>query len=101
MSIAEDGGVTGTIHYVESYPEFSDVAGEQSGNYFPFDLDSKYKGKTISVQRNSDTAKESTDLWWILRIPDKDTTFTVRNVTDGNQLIKTLTFAKATLEPGK
>lgn len=92
--IEETGAVVGTLHNV-SFPEFSKITEEQSGNYFPLKLDSQYDGKPITVERKDGTSKTETDLEWILRVPDSSATFTFK---DGGTEIVTLNFTKATLE---
>lgn len=95
--IEETGAVVGTLYYV-SFPEFSNAPAEQSGNYFPLTLGSKYEGKTITIERKDGTSKTAEDIDWILRIPDKDATFTFK---DGGETIIALNFAKATLDVPK
>ena len=93
--IEETGAVVGTLHHV-SFPEFNEGdESEQSGNYFPLTLDSKYADKPITVERKDGTSKTETDRDWILRVPDKSATFTFK---DGGTEIVTLNFTKATLE---
>ena len=96
-AILADGTVTGTLHYVKDFEAFNESnADEQKGNYFPLHLDDeKYTGKTISVKRGDSSGnKEAQELDWILRVPDKDATFTF---SEGGQDFLTLNFAKATL----
>lgn len=94
VKIAEDGSVTGTLLNVTGYTDFSDNPTEQKGHYFPIVLDDKYKGKTISCQRNSDKPKTSSDLEWVLRVVSNSTKFTFKA---DNEPILTLNFEKATL----
>ena len=49
----------------------------------------------ITCQRNSDPAREASDLEWILRVPSNATKFTFK--ADGEPIL-TLNFEKATLE---
>lgn len=95
VRIAKDGSVTGTLLKVKGYTGFSDVSGEQEGHYLPIVLDSRYKSKTISCQRNSDTPKTASDLEWVLRVPSTATTFTFK--ADGEAIL-TLNFRGAVLE---
>lgn len=92
--IAEDGSVTGTLLSVTGYTGFSDNPTEQKGHYFPIVLDEKYRGKTISCQRNSDAPKTSSDLEWVLRVPSNSTKFTFKA---DDEPILTLNFEKAIL----
>ena len=95
VRIAKDGSVTGTLLKVKGYTGFSDVPSEQEGHYLPIVLDSRYKGKTISCRRNSDTPKTSSDLEWVLRVPSTATTFAFE--ADGEPVL-TLNFRSAVLE---
>ena len=91
VAVGPDGCVTGTVKFVESWPEFN-VANveEQSGYYFPFHLDDTYKGKPITVQREGGQSKTATDQDWILRLTDgKNTVYTVK---DGETEIVKLSF---------
>ena len=93
--ITADGTVLATLKNVSGYTGFSDNSAEQKGHYFPVKLDDQYQGKTISCQRNSDPAREASDLEWILRVPSNATKFTFK--ADGEPIL-TLNFEKATLE---
>ncbi len=95
VKISADGSVTGNIKKVTDYTGFSGVKAEQSGHYLPVVLDSRYSGKTISCQRDSDDPKTSTDLEWVLRIPSSSTKFTFKA---DDEIILTLNFERATLE---
>lgn len=92
--IRADGSVYGTLLSVTGYTGFSDNPTEQKGHYFPIVLDDKYKGKTISCQRNSDAPKQSSDLEWVLRVVSNSTKFTFR--ADDEEIL-TLNFENATL----
>ena len=79
VTIEWDGGtgkVSGELKHVESWPEFSGIQEEQSGNYFPAVLGPEYSGKPVTVQRNGGQPKTVVDRVWILRVPSKDTVFT-------------------------
>lgn len=87
------GNVTGTLKYVTGVSGFSGA--EASGFYFPLILDSRYRGKTITVKRNGVQRNSAIDLEWLLYIPDTSAKFTFETVSDG--VFLTLTFAGVTL----
>lgn len=99
VKISKDGAVTGTLKYVESFPEFSPGNEELcKGHYFPVVLDSKYTGKDITVTGN--LTKKAQDLNWVLHVKSTASTFKFHTDDDGDFL--TLSFEKATLqEAGK
>ena len=88
------GNVTGTLKYVKGWQEFSTVETEQSGNYFPVHIDDIYKGKKITCTGSKQTTAE--DLDWVLRVEDKESTFTF--TCDGKTIL-TLRFTGATFAP--
>ena len=90
--IDADGKVTGTLHYVEDFTEFSKT--QSKGYYFPVKLDEKYSSKEISCKGK--TTKKAKDLNWLLFIVDKQSTFTFSTVEDGT--ILTLSFEDAVFE---
>lgn len=90
-----DGSVTGTFHYVSDYTEFSSVAEEQSGYYFPFHLTKT--GTTMTFKKNGSPTKEGIafDPDIVFRVTQGDT-FEV--LVDDASVI-TFTFSRATFEP--
>ncbi len=94
VKVSADGAVTGTIHHVSGYTQFSSVEEEQSGNYFPITLTKK--GTNMTIEKNG--AKTRDNVEWdkdiVLRVAKSDK-FTIS--VDGEPAI-TLTFDKATLE---
>lgn len=94
--IEASGEVNGMLKYVKGWTEFyPDNPEEQSGNYFPVKLDEKYIGKPITVKKNGVTVKTDTDIEWVIRIPDKNTTVTFK---DGDTEIITLNFKQTKFE---
>lgn len=93
--IDSSGAVTGTLNYITGWEKFSNIADEQSGNYFPVKLDEKYSGKEITCEGTK--TKKANDLEWVLLVKSTESTFKFSTETDGNFL--TLTFKKATLKP--
>lgn len=92
-AIDVDGKVTGTLHYVKGFTEFS--AKEKDGYYFPVQLNEKYASKDVTVRgKNTTTAR---DLKWLLYVVDSSSTFTFSTTEDGT--ILTLSFAEATFDP--
>ena len=91
--IDEYGNVTGTLHHVTEWKEFSTVKAEQSGNYFPVHLSDEYKGEEITVTGKG--TKKATDQDWILLVKDKTTKF---KFEAKDKTIFTLDFSGATLE---
>lgn len=90
--IDADGKVTGTLHYVEGFTEFSRT--QSKGYYFPVKLDDKYSSKEITCKGKS--TKKATDLNWLLFVVDKQSTFTFSTEQDGT--ILTLSFENAVFE---
>ena len=91
--IDEYGNVTGTLHNVTEWKEFSNVKAEQSGHYFPVQLSDEYEGEEITVTGKG--TKKATDRNWILLVKDKTTKFTFATK---DKTIFTLDFSGATLE---
>lgn len=73
LSISADGAVTGTIHYVKQWKEFSNTEEAQTGYFLPVQLDSKYEGQNITCVGTK--TKTAQDLEWVLRVADKNSTF--------------------------
>lgn len=97
-AVGMDGSVTGTLKYVTGWSEFSpDDGNEQSGYFLPLRLDEKYAGKSITVQRDGGQETTSEKLDWILRVPNKDTVWTIQ--CEGEEVVR-LTFAWAALGEG-
>lgn len=107
-AIEADGSVTGTLNYITGWSEFSSNPEEQNGNFFPIKLDDAYQGQTIKVTKRApnvtissrliegytETVKEAQDLEWVIRVPNKDTTFKF----EANDVeLFTLNFKKASL----
>lgn len=84
--------MTGTLHYVEGFTEFSKTQSE--GHYFVVKLDEKYKDKEIICKGK--TTHKAKDLEWILFVVDKQSTFTFSTVEDGT--ILTLSFEDVEFE---
>lgn len=95
IHIDEEGAVTGTLHYVDTWTDFSTNEAENKGHFMPVKLDVRYDGKPVTVKRDGALRSTAEDLEWILYVPSKDTKFTFE--VDG-KLILTLTFTGATFE---
>ena len=99
VQVLTNGNVLGTIKYAQNYNEFNESnVSEQSGYFFPFELDKKYEGQSITVKRISGNPqgqeKTAEDIQWVLRLTDgKDTVYEIK--ADG-ELIMTLNFQNAT-----
>lgn len=92
-SISSTGEVRGTLKYVSEVSGFH--GDESNGYFFPLTLDSKYRGKEITVKRVGSRSTKATDLEWLLYVPDKQAKFTFETVSDG--VFLTVTFTKVTL----
>lgn len=86
------GAVTGTLNYITGWQQFSTVADEQNGNYFPVHISDEYAGKAITCKGEKQTT--ANDLDWVLLVKDKDSVFTF---TCEGKTILTLSFKNATL----
>ncbi len=100
IAVHEDGNVTGTIHYVKEYKNFSSVVEEQSGHYFPFKLTKS--GTVMTIEKNGAAEKDKENITFdsdiILRV-DKDDTFTIKvGEETADDEVVTLKFCKANME---
>ena len=96
--ILAGGVVGGTVKYVSGYDKFS--GDERDGYFFPAHLGDAYKGKEITVKRESGesgTEKKKADQDWVLRLTDGPDT--VYSFKDGDEPILTLSFQAATFLP--
>lgn len=97
-SVAEDGSVTATFHYVESFPEFSDLPAEQTGYYFACKLATE--GETMTLKKNGVSRPDKTNIPFdpdiVVRLEGKSDTLEVE--VDGEPYI-TLNFKNSTFEP--
>ena len=95
--IDKSGKVQGTLKYVNSFPEFSSVDGEQKGNYFPITLSET--GSQMTLKKNGVAIENKSDIKF-----DKDIIFRVGSKTDkfsvevDKQNVITLDFTDATLQ---
>lgn len=92
-TVDEYGNVTGTLHKVTGWKDFSNVAAEQTGHYFPIHLSDEYAGEEITVTGKS--TKKASDQDWILLV--KDTTTKFKFEAKG-ETIFTLDFSGVVLE---
>lgn len=92
--IDAQGKVHGEVYYVTGFEGFSNVEEEQSGNYFPVHLGSKYAGKEISVTNGDKAEKKATEVDWLIRVQQGKTVV----FKDGGDTIMTLDFSEATLD---
>ena len=97
-TVAEDGSVKATFHYVESFPEFSTVLEEQSGYYFYFKLATT--GEEMTLKKNGVSRPDKTNMPFdpeiIVRLDGKTDTLEIE--VDGKPYI-TLNFKDSTFEP--
>ncbi len=92
------GKVTGTLKYVEGFTAFNgSVVEEQSGNYFPFILNTV--GEKMTIKKNGSAAPDKTDMAFdpeiLVRVSAKTDVFSIE--VDGKPYIA-LDFSAATLE---
>ena len=66
----------GELKHVTDWKEFSSVADEQEGYYFAVVLGPAFSGKPVTVQKEGGEPRTYTDRVWVLRVPDKSTTYT-------------------------
>lgn len=95
MKVLEDGSVVGTFKYVTGYTDFSSVAGEQTGYYFPFTLNTT--GTNMTFKKNGEIAKQDIPFEAnnVFRVTQSDT-FTV--LVDNEEII-TFNFTQSTFTP--
>lgn len=88
-----DGKVTGDIKNIaEPWTDFS-ADGDNTGHFFPIELDQKYEGKKITVIGKRQ--KTVQDRFWVLRVENaKSNKFTFKQ---GDDVLFTLDFSGATL----
>lgn len=82
---ANDDYITGTLHYVEDYTQFSPNKKEQHGNYIALKFQAE-SGATTTVEltgSNSGPVTLDSDMVWVARVTDQDRQ-TVRVVTSKN-----------------
>jgi len=80
-----DDYITGTLHYVEDYTQFSENRKEQHGNYLALKFEAE-SGATTTVELTNSNAGPVTldsDMVWVARITDQDRQ-TVRVITSKN-----------------
>lgn len=87
------GKVTGGIKEVKNWTEFSSVVEDQTGHFFPVQLDEKYRDQPITVAGN-EKEKTETDLMWVLKV-DNSKNFTFKQ---GEDTIVTLDLTGASLK---
>lgn len=94
LSVDDDGNVTGTLYYVKSYLQFSNVEAEQSGHYFPIKLNTT--GTSLEISKNGQIVKNvDFDNSLVLRIEKNSDTFEIK--VDSEPYI-TFKFEKVRLE---
>lgn len=94
MKVLKDGSVIGTLKAVTGYTDFSSVASERNGHFFPFTLNKK--GSTMTIKKNGSIIRDSIeyDPDIVFRVTKKSDTFEV--LVDGEQVVK-FNFEQATL----
>lgn len=97
-----DSEITGTLHYVTGYTNFSSVADEQSGNYLALKIDAD-PDTTTTVEIVGGTKGPVTldeDMNIVLLIKNKDTQSIKVTTTDGEaSTTKVYSLKNLTLEP--
>ncbi|WP_298061792.1 hypothetical protein [uncultured Rikenella sp.] len=97
VAIDSEGNVTGTLKYVDSYPNFSSVESEQKGNYLAIKFEEATQGKTVKVKLTKESTLDS-DGQLVLLVTD-----TSKNkplvVTVDNEESYQLNLSKLTLSP--
>lgn len=98
-TISADGKVTGTLHYLEGFTDFSSIEEEQDGNYFPFKLND-ITGEKMTIRKNGIAGEGKEDMAFdpefIFRVTATSDVFTVE--VDG-AMVLSLDFTDAVLEP--
>ena len=94
-----NGKVTGNIKNVtEAWSDFSNDVSEQTGHYFPFELDKRYEGHAVTVIGAK--KKTAQDRKWVVRLDELYKDSKKITVQVGGSTIFTLDFTGATLEGG-
>lgn len=93
--ITEDGSVVGILRYIDSFPAFSSIPEEQSGNYFPLVL--LQTGAEMTLRKNGETVRDGIpfDPQLVLRVTSEADVFEV-DVDDAPVL--SLNFERAVLQ---
>lgn len=99
--VVGDSGITGTLHYVTNYTEFSSEVDQQKGNYLALKFDFT-DGATVTVEIVGGTKGPVTldnDKNWVGLIANKDSQSIKVVVTKGDQkLAKTYSLTGLVLE---
>ena len=99
--VVGDSGITGTLHYVTDYTQFSDAPEQQKGNYLALKFDFT-DGATVTVEIVGGTKGAVTlddDKNWVGRIANKDSQSIKVIATKGDQrLEKTYSLTGLVLE---
>lgn len=96
-----ESDISGTLHYVTDYTEFSSLPGEQSGNYLAIKVaDSGADSTTVEIVGGTKgPVKLDADRNIVLLIKDKDLqSIEIVNTKDGETEKKTYTLTGLTLE---
>lgn len=94
LAIGEDGKVTGNFNKIEGFTDFSSNADEQSGYYFPFELEGT--GTKMTIKKNGEPTKVDVpfDNQLLFRVSQTDNFELIVNDVS----IITFTFTEATFE---
>lgn len=97
-----DSGITGTLHYVTGFTNFSSEPTEQEGNYLALKFEAA-EGATTTVEIVGGTKGPVTldeDMNWVGLIKNKNTqSIKVKTTMGGESVEKTYSLTGLTLEP--
>ena len=99
--VIDESGISGTLHHVTGYTEFSSLPGEQSGNYLAIKVaDSGADSTTVEVVGGTKgPVTLDADRNIVLLIKNKDLqSIKIVNTKDGETETKTYTLTGLTLE---
>ena len=99
--VVGDSEITGTLHYVTGFTNFSSTTTEQEGNFLALKF-AHTEGATTTVEIVGGTKGPVTldsDMNWVGRIESGDTAIEVVTSKDGASLTETYSITGLTLEP--
>lgn len=103
--VVGDSSITGTLHYVTGFTEFSGDSDKQSGNYLALTFEADKDAKvTVTFNGGNTTSSpvvlEPDDRDCVFRISDKSTqSISVKVEKNGETIEKTYSLTGLTLEP--
>lgn len=88
--VIDEDSISGTLHYVTGYTDFSSVVGEQSGNYLALKVDAPEDSTVIVdlVGGTKGAVELDSDRNIVLKISNKDTQSIEITVEQGDSIVE-------------